>query len=325
MGQEQTKGYKERSDSLAQVGVGAEQLLRLLDGIKTIGNTSSLNEAVALITGETCALLACDRATVFIRLPTFTSLGKKLFIISKGVVELLKTDNMLRIETRADGGHFGMISILPEGPTQGKRVCSVRTMTYCDFRTISRRTFNRGVRRYPGVKEDVEHMVEKEFNKFTELCERTLNPLGGAGKAMEESMHSMLASGGLFGLSDNSGGESDTQPKVQKQIATTNESSSKRASHRKQNLVGTGEENTSDGDSDNENDDERNGSRSFNLIEAERLRKLMDRLERFLNKVDKEEQEDGDARHSMDLTEITDGGEGVTERKTEPEKGGVDE
>eukprot|EP00946_MAST-07B_sp_MAST-7B-sp1_P000704 g704.t1 len=30
-------------------------------------------------------------------------IGKKLFIISKGVVELLKTDNMLRIETRADG------------------------------------------------------------------------------------------------------------------------------------------------------------------------------------------------------------------------------
>ena len=50
MGQEQTKAYKDRSASLAQVGVGTEQLLRLLDGIKTVGNTDSLPEAVALIT-----------------------------------------------------------------------------------------------------------------------------------------------------------------------------------------------------------------------------------------------------------------------------------
>ena len=66
MGQEQTKRYSERTASLAEMGVGAEQLLQLLDGIKLINNTVSLTEAVSLITKETCALIKCDRATVFI-------------------------------------------------------------------------------------------------------------------------------------------------------------------------------------------------------------------------------------------------------------------
>ena len=141
-------------------------------------------------------------------------IGKKLYIISKGVVELLKTEKMRRVDTRADGGHFGMISIVPNGPTKGKRVCSIRTMTYCDFRTISKRAFNRGLRRYPGVKEDVEHLVAKEFEDFTKMCERTLNPLGGAGRAMQDTMHTMLAAGGLFGLdhgNDGRIGEDDEQ------------------------------------------------------------------------------------------------------------------
>lgn len=132
-------------------------------------------------------------------------IGKKLYIISKGVVELLRTNKMRRVDTRADGGHFGMISIVPNGPTKGKRVCSIRTMTYCDFRTISKRAFNRGLRRYPGVKEDVEHLVEKEFDDFTKMCERVLNPLGGTGRAMQGAMHTMLATGGLFGLGNELG------------------------------------------------------------------------------------------------------------------------
>jgi adenylate cyclase len=83
MGQEQTKAYKDRSASLAQVGVGAEQLLRLLDGIKTVGNTDSLPEAVALITHETCALLKCDRATVFI----VDNIREELVILNAGDAE----------------------------------------------------------------------------------------------------------------------------------------------------------------------------------------------------------------------------------------------
>ena len=80
MGNEQTKSYKPRAESLAQVGVGAEQLLRLLDGIKRIGNTTSLNEAVSLITHETCFLINCDRATVFI----VDNIREELVILNAG-------------------------------------------------------------------------------------------------------------------------------------------------------------------------------------------------------------------------------------------------
>ena len=101
--------------------------------------------------------------------------GSKLYIISKGVVEMLKGENLQRIDTKSDGAHFGMISIIENGPSQGKRICSVRTLTYCDFRTISKRAFNRGLRRYPGVKEDTSKLVDKEFKNFKKLVRRSLD------------------------------------------------------------------------------------------------------------------------------------------------------
>jgi len=97
--------------------------------------------------------------------------GSKLYIISKGIVEILKGETLERVDTKADGAHFGMISIVDKGPSQGKRICSVRTLTYCDFRTISKRAFNRGLRRYPGVKEDTVRLVEKEFKEFKKLVQ----------------------------------------------------------------------------------------------------------------------------------------------------------
>ena len=98
--------------------------------------------------------------------------GSKLYIISKGVVELLHGEELKRVDTRADGAHFGMISIVEKGPSRGKRVCSVRTLTYCDFRTISKRAFNRGLRRYPEVKHDVNRLVGVEYVAFEELIRK---------------------------------------------------------------------------------------------------------------------------------------------------------
>ena len=99
-------------------------------------------------------------------------IGSKLYIISKGVVELLHGENLTRLDTRADGSHFGMISIFENGPTKGKRVCSVRTLTYCDFRTISKRAFSRGLRRYPEVKQDIMRLIDKEYESFSELIRK---------------------------------------------------------------------------------------------------------------------------------------------------------
>ena len=98
--------------------------------------------------------------------------GSKLYIISKGVVELLHGEQLMRVDTRADGSHFGMISIIEKGPSKGNRVCSVRTLTYCDFRTISKRAFNRGLRRYPEVKHDVRRLVTEEYEAFQGLIQR---------------------------------------------------------------------------------------------------------------------------------------------------------
>ncbi len=65
MGQVSTK-YRERASSLQDAGIGVSQLLRLLDSIKSCSQCDDLHEAVGVVVRETCSILQCDRATVFI-------------------------------------------------------------------------------------------------------------------------------------------------------------------------------------------------------------------------------------------------------------------
>lgn len=267
--------------------------------------------------------------------------GDKLYIISKGVVELMKTDKMVRVGTRADGGHFGMISLVENGPTKGRHICSVRTMTYCDFRTLSRRAFMKGLRRYPGAKDDFKRIVAKEFKEFSDKYDA----LDKYGMVTQKIAETMLTGGGVFELSGSSKTPSNNSDiGIQKNIppdqdTTEGRVSSKRISsnfmrkpsmrrhsdlrlRRNSDLGEKDKDDEEDGHDEYGSDDEKlDRLQSRNLATPDdiaRLRGLMDRLERFLDSASS-----GGLSNENDLAVGGDGGELEKDAPVQ-EKGGAD-
>ena len=65
MGNTATK-YTQDAELLSKAGIGAAELLRMLDTIKALNQVLDLEEAVSKVCKDTCEILSCDRCTIFL-------------------------------------------------------------------------------------------------------------------------------------------------------------------------------------------------------------------------------------------------------------------
>ena len=242
--------------------------------------------------------------------------GHNLYIISKGVVEVLVGPNMRRIEMKQDGDYFGAVTMLRDGYCKGKLPYTVRTLTYCDFRTISAKAFRDALLRYPAAKSTMRRFIDEECDRFLKKKSTVLSR--SSSETTNDIMDMLRAASNVSAVARRS---SLSPNKVQQGNKSLNLSPrSKRhrsvdfdssdltqieldppARRRSSNTLGEGRQLHGEG---------------MKSLDSIRLNAVMDRLEAFLDAQDgniKQSDSDSDSRNNAHFDAATSGNEGREE------------
>ena len=84
-------------------------------------------------------------------------IGRHMYFISHGMVEVISPDGKTILATLGDGELFGEISLLFSQP----RSASVRAMDYCDLYTLDKDNFERVLKHYPEFAKYIKGVAEK--------------------------------------------------------------------------------------------------------------------------------------------------------------------
>lgn len=87
--------------------------------------------------------------------------GRHLYFINQGQVEVISPDGTTIYNTLKDGDFFGEIALLSSQP----RTASVRTLDYCDMYTIDRETFEKVINQYPDFAEKIREIAKTRLEK----------------------------------------------------------------------------------------------------------------------------------------------------------------
>lgn len=88
-------------------------------------------------------------------------IGRHLYFINHGKVEVIAADGKTIYNTLKDGDFFGEIALLSSRP----RTASVRTLDYCDMYTIDRDTFEKVLGHYPEFAKHVQEIAKTRLEK----------------------------------------------------------------------------------------------------------------------------------------------------------------
>jgi hypothetical protein len=88
-------------------------------------------------------------------------IGRHLYFINHGQVEVIGADGKTIYNTLKDGDFFGEIALLSSRP----RTASVRTLDYCDMYTIDRDTFEKVLGHYPDFAKHVKEIAKTRLEK----------------------------------------------------------------------------------------------------------------------------------------------------------------
>lgn len=83
--------------------------------------------------------------------------GRHMYFISHGTVEVISPDGKIILNTLKDGDFFGEIALLFGEP----RTASARAIDYCDLYTLGRDTFERVLTHYPDFAGYIKEVAEK--------------------------------------------------------------------------------------------------------------------------------------------------------------------
>ena len=89
--------------------------------------------------------------------------GRHLYFISHGQVEVIAADGKKIYNTLKDGDFFGEIALLSSRP----RTASVRTLDYCDMYSIDRDTFEKVLAHYPEFEKHINEIAKERLEKDT--------------------------------------------------------------------------------------------------------------------------------------------------------------
>ena len=87
--------------------------------------------------------------------------GRHLYFISQGQVEVIAADGKTIYNTLKDGDFFGEIALLSSQP----RTASVRTLDYCDLYSIDRETFEKVLNHYPEFAKNIREIAKTRLEK----------------------------------------------------------------------------------------------------------------------------------------------------------------
>jgi hypothetical protein len=92
-------------------------------------------------------------------------IGKEIFFICRGKVEIISDKGEKRYGTMEDGEYFGDFSLI----FNEKRTASVKTMTYCEIFVLNRDDFNRIKSEYSEFKDVLKKMSSEKTEKISAL------------------------------------------------------------------------------------------------------------------------------------------------------------
>ena len=87
--------------------------------------------------------------------------GRHLYFINQGQVEVIAADGKTIYDTLKDGDFFGEIALLSSQP----RTASVRTLDYCDMYSIDRETFEKVLNHYPEFAKNIREIAKERLEK----------------------------------------------------------------------------------------------------------------------------------------------------------------
>ena len=100
-------------------------------------------------------------------------MGRHLYFISQGKVEVIAPDGKTIYTTLEAGDFFGEIALISNQP----RTASVRTIDYCDLYTIDRDTFQRILTHYPDFERHIQEVAQMRQERSTD--QKDLDPTFG--------------------------------------------------------------------------------------------------------------------------------------------------
>lgn len=83
-------------------------------------------------------------------------LGRHIYFISKGTVEVIAPDDETVLRTLSDGDFFGELALLHTE----RRTATVKALGYCDFYVLDKESFSETLTRYPEFAESIREISE---------------------------------------------------------------------------------------------------------------------------------------------------------------------
>lgn len=90
-------------------------------------------------------------------------MGKKIFFISRGRVEITANDGQTQHGILEDSDYFGDLSLI----LREKRTASVKALTYCEIFKLDRADFNRIKDEYPEFRDVLTKMSSEKTDKVS--------------------------------------------------------------------------------------------------------------------------------------------------------------
>lgn len=88
-------------------------------------------------------------------------IGKEMYFISRGTVEVVSGDGKTVFATLRDGAFFGEIALL----FAERRTASVKALTYCDLFCLKKEDLQSVLKDYPDLEQDMLRIAKERYNK----------------------------------------------------------------------------------------------------------------------------------------------------------------
>jgi len=109
--------------------------------------------------------------------PFSGEVGKEMYIVSRGRLEVVTDNNKVVLATLRPGSYFGEISVLNMGNAGNRRTASVRSVGYSDLFCLSKNDLWEVLKDYPSARVRLEAIAIKRVEKYRNPHEE--HPLKG--------------------------------------------------------------------------------------------------------------------------------------------------
>lgn len=107
--------------------------------------------------------------------------GHEMYIVSKGILEVVASDEFSVVATLRAGSYFGEISVLNVGQRGNRRTASVKSVGYSDLLSLNKQDLWEVLKNYPSAEMRIRARAEERLSKLEPISGSHFEPASSQG------------------------------------------------------------------------------------------------------------------------------------------------